>query len=597
MAGLAYWRLRVGEPEQPNNKMSARRPPEPVDPVQPVLSRSERMVQPSDDTELDDESRTADGDKTQTHMTQTGAGDAISTAGPDETSFRAHLKAIPLYRRWLGYRYNTRNNDRSFWRDRDPKENEEGRLPDREALTTPAVWVAEVYTPSTVAGLFDGIQRLRWERGVSRNDDLLEWMSQVREGRSAGWTNLGLVSSRDDRHFMAERTAVLPHGVRAVLPRLVSLTPSLTAMLACFILDEEAANALNEPLRQDYTTYIKKRRYSPWDLVSYFAGRKHGIFGGTVHSPDIQRRDRSSAALAKAETRCSDWVSQHLPGAFTQEEHRGVHPTAVLVVTESLEPLTPAVDHVRAFDGIGLNRSYRAWQTDEFPGVRLRVSDSWDEEALRLLFAGRRSDIAPQGPGYHEPESDWTLAQHANDFVPGLLSRWALSCLLDGFNHRLSELRDRTASDLGHAPVRELRQLRRLARTELLDLQAATADIEALARSDRWYRYDVIEPVGADDHGRSRPDLVPSMQEFQLHRSQRLQEDVQRLLTSLSLSAEMTQTISNIRVQRLLVLLTVASVLAALAAVAVTLLADSASQLGDLFGSSYRYFQPEVHFF
>lgn len=529
------------------------------------------MVQSSGDAELDEESRTADGDKTETLGRQTGADGATSTAGPDETSFHAHLKGHPLYRRWRGYRFNTRDDERRFWRNRDPKENEEGRLPDLETLTIPAVWVVEVYTPSTVTGLFDGIQRLKWERGVSRNDDLLDWMSRVREGRSAGWTNLGLVSSRDDRHFMAERTAVLPHGIRAVLPRLVSLTPSLTAMLACFVLDEEAARALNEPLRRDYTTYIKKRRYSPWDLALYFAGRKHGIFGGTVHSPDIQRRDQSSAALAKAETRCSDWVSQHLPGTFTQEEHRGVHPTAVLVVTDNLEPLTSAVDDIRAFDGIGLNRSFRAWKTHEFPGVRLRVRDSWDEDALRLLFAGRRSDIAPHRPGYHDPESDWTLAQHANDFIPGLLSRWALSCLLDGFNHRLSELRDRTASDLGHAPVRELRQPRRLARTELLDLQVATADIEALAGSDSWYRYDVIEPVDADERGRPRPDLVPSMQEFQLHRSQRLQEDVQRLLTSLSLSAEMTQTISNIRVQRLLVLLTIASVLAALAAVAVTL--------------------------
>lgn len=489
---------------------------------------------------------------------------------PAAPTLSRRLEAWGPYRRWQAFLYN-RQDHLEVWKERDPRENREGRLPDGETVTVPAIWVAELYTPSTVSGLLDGLRNLGWEHGRSRDDSLLEWMSDVREGRRAGWTSLGLVTTREDRWLMTERVAPLPNGVRAMLPRLTSLTPSMTALLCCFVLDDDCAASLNPLLRQDYSTYVEKRPYGLWDVILYLAGRKEVRFGGSVLSPDLQRRTASQEALDSLEHRCSAWIAEHLPGAFSSGPQCGTHPSAALVVAEQEAPLTTAVDHVQAFDGIGLNRSYRAWHTDELSGVRISIADSWSSPNPRLLFAGRRRDMAPRKPGYPDPESDWTLAQHTDNYVKGLLSRWAISCLLDGYHNQLLVLRDHTASDLDHSPIRELRQLRELARTQMLDVLAVTSEIVTFAADNRWYRHDVIEPVATPESGTARMELVPELQEGQSRRSLQMRDEADRLLKSLSLSAEMTQTISNIRVQRLLVALTLASVTAAVIAVMVTL--------------------------
>lgn len=77
---------------------------------------------------------------------------------------------LPQYRRLVWYRESRRRTleVRSFWRDRDPSENAAGRLPDDERIEVPAIWVTELYTPSTVRGLLDGIHRLGWEFGRHR---------------------------------------------------------------------------------------------------------------------------------------------------------------------------------------------------------------------------------------------------------------------------------------------------------------------------------------------------------------------------------------------------------------------------------------------
>jgi len=131
------------------------------------------------------------------------------------------------WKRLAWYRETQRVDRQSVWCDRDPEENERGRLPPGEKVQLPAIWVAEVYTPSNVEGLLRGISVLGWEHGRIGDDSLLKWMSEVRQGRRAGWTSLGLVCPPSEAHFMRERSAVLPNGVRAALPILMSLTPSV----------------------------------------------------------------------------------------------------------------------------------------------------------------------------------------------------------------------------------------------------------------------------------------------------------------------------------------------------------------------------------
>jgi len=221
------------------------------------------------------------------------------------------------WKRWTHFREFRRDEleEPRFWEERDPKENAQGRLPEDEHVQVPAIWVAELYTPSTVAGLLAGIADLGWEYGRSRADSLTKWMSDAREGRQAGWTSLGLVSPPKDPHFMRERTAPLPEGVRVALPVLISVTPSVTALVIAFLMEDDTADLLDKPLRASFST-VTRRLFRPWHVVRYVFRDGSVRFGHSIHGPDIIRRDRIKSSMRELERGCVDWVREHLPGAF-----------------------------------------------------------------------------------------------------------------------------------------------------------------------------------------------------------------------------------------------------------------------------------------
>ncbi len=363
------------------------------------------------------------------------------------------------WKRWRQYRLSKRFRSDYYdhWSTRDREENDRGRLPDGEKLEMPAIWVAELYTPSTVQGLITGIDALGWQYSKTRNDSLTKWMNDVREGRKAGWVNLGLVSCPNDPLFMRERIAPLPSGVKAALPTLMSITPSLTALVIVFLLNDDTASSLQEPLRADYQTRTEKDAlFRRWHLVRHILTNGSVRLGYQIYNPDLIRRETVKSRLRHLEDGCVQWVQDHLPGSFSSQPQERA-PTATLLVTEKVMPLTAESRQIRAFDGLAINRDYDAWKSNEWPGARLVLPHGWEDEGSRLVFACRRHDAFPDEPMYPDSLSNWTIAQRAGDHIQGLLSRWALTCLLDTYHKALSALRDQTARDGQYKPLDDLK--------------------------------------------------------------------------------------------------------------------------------------------
>ena len=494
-------------------------------------------------------------------------------AGADDEKRRPRRRVLQVlakwgpWRRFAWYLKTQREERQGVWRERDSEENERGRLPPTESVQLPAIWVAELYTPSSVEGLFRGISNLGWEHGRSRDDSLLKWMSEVRQGRRAGWISLGLVSPPSRVHFMSERTAVLPEGVDAALPILISMTPSITALVTAFILDDQAAASVDKPLRAEYATRsTRSPLFRRRDLLF------HILFGAPVrlarhiYDPDLQRREVVRTCLAELERACTHWVRQNLPGVFASGIRSGAFPTALILVTEVAAPVTEEARSIRAFDGLAINRDYDTWGSEEWPGARLVLPRSWDEEGLRLTFACRRRDAFPERPGYPDPESNWTIAQRADDLIHGLLSRWALSGILDGYHELLSELRDRLAGTQTHRPVQDLKALRLLVRTKLFDIVASSHDIEEFA-SEQWrYRHDVLEMKYARSSEPEQTNLLDTLTREQHRRCEQVRRDAELLRTILSVTVGASQAIASVRIQLLAIVLSILSTGIAVAA-------------------------------
>lgn len=460
-----------------------------------------------------------------------------------------------------------------MWRSRDDNENEWSRLPDEEHVEVAALWVTEIYTPSRLHGLAEGLHDLGWDLGGSRGNDLREWLAQARAGQRAGWTTLGLVSSNRRRtkpNFMSERLADLPPGVRAAFPMLMTLTPSLTALTTAFVLDADTASAINRPLRADYvTTESWTHPMSWWRVPRYVFRRKPYLLGRHMDSPMIKRRQKSAAVVSDLESRCSDWVARNLPGVFASEEFPGTFPTACLYLTAQSVPLSAGGGSLpRAFEGIGLDAHYDAWESEEWPACRLRLPRPWDDRPRRLTLACRRTDAIDdeRHQGYSQPDSNWTIAQYGNDRLWGLLGQWALSSLLDGYHEMVSRHRD-TASRKSHRPIRDGKRVRRLATAELFDVAMGSSEILGITTSKRTYQRSVLELIDFTDVG-SGVTLAAALRRMLRARAKQLMVEGELLASVLATGAEVSQTISNTRTQRIVVVLTlVSSVLAGLALV------------------------------
>lgn len=476
------------------------------------------------------------------------------------------LKQWGPYKRWI--RYKEMN---SFYREAqklrksdDAEENEAGKLDDNESVQIPGVWVIELYTPSTVDGLLSGIKKLGWETGRFRNSDLIKWMSDVREGRKSGWINLGLVSPTDAVHMMSERNASLPTGVTGALPVLISITPSLTAFIILFLFDEETARSIEKPLRTYFPTHIE-REYSaqPWHIFKYvFTNNSKGI-ERKISSPDMVRRDIVKSSIKKIELSCVDWLKERFPGSFTSLPCSQPAPTAMILLTNQIKPLTEEARRVKAFKGLAINRSYDSWESNEWPAARLVLPRGWDDEGKRLTFSCRRKDAFEPTEGYHEPTSNWTIAQRSNELIQGLLTRWAITCLLDSYHETLAILRHQVAGDGSYRAIRDLKELRKLARTTFYDIGACTTEIEEFTKSDSYFR-DVIKMSYTARRKESQPDLLENLLKGQIKRLQQVQKEVALLSSTLATSNNITQTISNIMIQRIIVALTIISTCIAL---------------------------------
>ncbi len=132
------------------------------------------------------------------------------------------------------------------------RENEVGKLRDGEDLHLAGVWVTELYLPSNVQSLIDGIDQLGWRQGrFGGDEDVVEWIKSARS-RPGGWRSLGFVVTPEQSHFMATHKSSLPTGMRAAFPHVFSVSNGLSALVILFVPDEPTSTALTGLLNRSY---------------------------------------------------------------------------------------------------------------------------------------------------------------------------------------------------------------------------------------------------------------------------------------------------------------------------------------------------------
>lgn len=78
--------------------------------------------------------------------------------------------------------------------DRSSLDAEYAKFPPGERVECPSIWMAELFTPSTLKGLNKGLKIFDEEKFSTPSSKLEKWLKDTREGKSAGWINLHTVS-------------------------------------------------------------------------------------------------------------------------------------------------------------------------------------------------------------------------------------------------------------------------------------------------------------------------------------------------------------------------------------------------------------------
>lgn len=316
------------------------------------------------------------------------------------------------------------------WQTLDDKINSEGRMPDDEELIVEAIWVCECYPPSYLNGLVSGLEALHVGEHRVIDDSIADTVRRYRSGAYAGGTApLGFFTRRGESIFGADYVQTdLPAAVKRAHGWLENVTPSLTTIAIRFELADEAATAIQHALKASYKTKLRRRRHS----LGYV-------------DPNNQRREAMEHALEALNHECAEWMRRHFPGTFADGLLGGEYPTCVFITTKVSVPLVRTEQFSRWQWVARLDTDHEAWDSTDWPGLRLRTP-AHDQARYQWWLAGRRGDfLSDASDGLQDAYGGATPRGWLNridDAMSMTLMLHATDSLLLGMHDAVSQSRD-----------------------------------------------------------------------------------------------------------------------------------------------------------
>ena len=395
--------------------------------------------------------------------------------------------------------------DRSLEIDRlfDPRKNEQTTPPVDELIDLSCVWVVEFYTPAHVDTLLTNLKRLEWggnDRDFAVMSDPVAWIIESRQRPfGGGWCDLGVIYSRTDGvpALSRRRTAPLPPNVQCVTGGLYSITSSLICIVMGFVFEGDYCAQFDKALRTDRETYT-----SP-----LMRGRR-------IHSPENQKIDHIRQIRDEMIGLATDWFQKHLPGLFSSGLLGGKLPTCEFVTLRKAEPFAPGED-----DGpfsylfiLGLYHDWNVWRSANNTGLKFKAPSlsTSDRHPYHAILAVRESDFDEDELNMRGGWDRRSQCLYIDKVINGLLSRWAILPLLEGYNQHLSEIRD-SATLRSNRGLNRIETLKRLINhvAYTVDIAAVTNELIPYAKNSSLFSCDVetFEPCN-DRHYEAGATLV-----------------------------------------------------------------------------------------
>jgi hypothetical protein len=391
-------------------------------------------------------------------------------ASSDGQGLDASGSASALTRRWIrtehqSLRWRLGERKRRRWdlnevRRHDDEENARTTPGEDEAVHWPTLWMAEIYGPTTVQALTDGLKRMglpkRMEPGAR---GLLESLERGRVGRGGGWVTPGHFKRAGGKPNPGAIPTDLPVHFDSAQPFFFHVGGGVTVMIIGFHLAEDASDVLNRLLNQWFTGDVRPEKSGQW-IVGADRVKEEAIGGAR----DMIRSD------------AQNWIRRRMPGAYAAGL-ADEFPTWDLLITAK-DPLFGEEAGRDWRETLGFGFVWDRWQSRNLSDLALCVPSLHDHSAKpKPAFTGVLEDLLSlcDRPGGWPPG----LAAVAHELVsdlPPLLAYWTLLSALEDQDQRFAKIRD----DLGRRQRwRAGKALRRLEEQVL----PGSFDLQAIARA------------------------------------------------------------------------------------------------------------------
>lgn len=460
----------------------------------------------------------------------------------------------------------------------DKRENDETRLPEGESIHLAGLVLVEAFTPSSISKLYAALEWLPPQRADPRTD----WRDMLRRSRTTGetgWQNLGAVR-RPGRgwHAMGRTDPDLPQGVEAVWLSVHYEMPSVAIVVATFCLNEDEGD-LSPLLRREYHTRSYDLRVNidgplgrvrarvPWARPE-----KYGM-SMRVDGPSDQKRKACFDLVNDFESRCAAWFRDRFPGRFALSGHEA-RPRLRLFVTQEAEPL---LDDSPALRVVDLDEPYNVWRSSGSLSGWSLAPDAYSrgdaaEGRFIVRMAARRRDAARAQNG-ESGESKWYLVQRFATYQTTLASKYCLWALVSLYAERLALLRDRAGGKgRQRRPVSEARALDDYLSEDGLDVATVVPDLRKLVERPDRFELHFPDYVGERRSSRASADrpaqepeyFAAALRERMEMQATRLERDTQSTTAVIRASADLRQAISNARLQRFVLTLSLLALIVAI---------------------------------
>jgi hypothetical protein len=437
---------------------------------------------------------------------------------------------------------------KQFHKESDEIDLEKERVSADEHVRTWSLWTVEFYTPNNINGLYAALDRIQSAELHNLDRNPSEWLRRNR--MAAGSTMELYLSAKGTPGLATGHYCSLPEFADHAAGTIICVTPSLTLLVMHFELKASESCWLDEQLHNDRTTRIVQ---NPRGSIS-------------ISSPRIEQRrlvhEKRESWLLEA----TSWHRSNFPGLLSTNNE--LVPMCELSILTGAVPFDENARNSNLMSALGLDWSYGVFEGPTSVETKLfkfsHALDHCDSFEFRILSA-TENNFRSQNVDYFGTGDRAYLARLDQDFRRAFAMA-SLPRALTFYAQHTASARDNAAAIVGSKNASKALARVRADTAQCVDAAMIARELSEAAERDSLDIQDTDFTLRIEREGRTEITLSNAVKDQIKEQAKDLAANVESLNANLNAQASLLSAHAALKLQPIIIALTVVSAIAGLVA-------------------------------